>query len=33
VADALGFYRDLLGLTVTDEGEDSGPDLERRRSR
>jgi catechol 2,3-dioxygenase-like lactoylglutathione lyase family enzyme len=28
VADALGFYRDLLGLTVTDEGEDSGPELD-----
>jgi glyoxylase I family protein len=28
VADALGFYRDLLGLHVTDEGEDSGPELD-----
>jgi catechol 2,3-dioxygenase-like lactoylglutathione lyase family enzyme len=25
---ALHFYRDLLGLTVTDEGEASGPELE-----
>jgi glyoxylase I family protein len=25
---ALGFYRDLLGLRVTDEGEDSGPELD-----
>ena len=25
---ALGFYRDLLGLVVTDEGEDSGPELD-----
>jgi glyoxylase I family protein len=25
---ALHFYRDLLGLTVTDEGEDSGPELD-----
>lgn len=24
---ALGFYRDLLGLRVTGEGEDSGPEL------
>lgn len=28
VAEALGFYRDLLGLAVTDEGEDSGPELD-----
>jgi glyoxylase I family protein len=28
VAAALGFYRDLLGLRVTDEGEDSGPELD-----
>jgi glyoxylase I family protein len=28
VADALGFYRDLLGLRVTGEGEDSGPELD-----
>lgn len=28
VADALGFYRDLLGLRVTDEGEDEGPVLD-----
>ena len=26
---ALHFYRDLLGLRVTDEGEDSGPEAER----
>jgi catechol 2,3-dioxygenase-like lactoylglutathione lyase family enzyme len=26
VAAALGFYRDLLGLRVTDEGEDEGPE-------
>jgi glyoxylase I family protein len=25
---ALHFYRDLLGLRVTDEGEDSGPELD-----
>ena len=25
---ALGFYRDLLGLRVTDEGEDGGPELD-----
>jgi catechol 2,3-dioxygenase-like lactoylglutathione lyase family enzyme len=25
---ALGFYRDLLGLRVTDEGEDEGPELD-----
>jgi glyoxylase I family protein len=25
---ALAFYRDLLGLRVTDEGEDSGPELD-----
>jgi catechol 2,3-dioxygenase-like lactoylglutathione lyase family enzyme len=25
---ALVFYRDLLGLRVTDEGEDSGPELD-----
>ena len=25
---ALRFYRDLLGLRVTDEGEDSGPELD-----
>jgi catechol 2,3-dioxygenase-like lactoylglutathione lyase family enzyme len=25
---ALVFYRDLLGLTVTDEGEDAGPELD-----
>ena len=25
---SLGFYRDLLGLRVTDEGEDSGPELD-----
>jgi glyoxylase I family protein len=25
---ALHFYRDLLGLTVTDQGEDSGPELD-----
>lgn len=24
---ALGFYRDLLGLRVTDEGEDEGPEV------
>jgi glyoxylase I family protein len=28
VAVALGFYRDLLGLRVTHEGEDSGPELD-----
>jgi catechol 2,3-dioxygenase-like lactoylglutathione lyase family enzyme len=28
VATALGFYRDLLGLRVTDEGEDGGPELD-----
>jgi catechol 2,3-dioxygenase-like lactoylglutathione lyase family enzyme len=28
VAVALGFYRDLLGLRVTDEGEDEGPELD-----
>jgi catechol 2,3-dioxygenase-like lactoylglutathione lyase family enzyme len=28
VAAALGFYRDLLGLRVTDEGEDGGPELD-----
>jgi catechol 2,3-dioxygenase-like lactoylglutathione lyase family enzyme len=26
--EALRFYRDLLGLRVTDEGEDSGPELD-----
>ena len=25
---ALGFYRDLLGLRVTDQGEDEGPELD-----
>jgi catechol 2,3-dioxygenase-like lactoylglutathione lyase family enzyme len=25
---ALHFYRDLLGLRVTDEGEDAGPELD-----
>ena len=25
---ALGFYRDLLGLRVTDEGSDEGPELD-----
>ncbi|MDX6598192.1 MAG: glyoxylase family protein [Gaiellales bacterium] len=28
VAAALGFYRDLLGLRVTGEGEDEGPELD-----
>ena len=28
IATALGFYRDLLGLRVTDEGEDGGPELD-----
>lgn len=28
VADALAFYRDLLGLRVLDEGEDEGPELD-----
>jgi catechol 2,3-dioxygenase-like lactoylglutathione lyase family enzyme len=28
VAATLGFYRDLLGLRVTDEGEDRGPELD-----
>jgi catechol 2,3-dioxygenase-like lactoylglutathione lyase family enzyme len=28
VAAALAFYRDLLGLSVTDEGEDEGPELD-----
>jgi catechol 2,3-dioxygenase-like lactoylglutathione lyase family enzyme len=28
VAAALGFYRDLLGLRVIDEGEDEGPELD-----
>jgi catechol 2,3-dioxygenase-like lactoylglutathione lyase family enzyme len=28
VAAALGFYRDLLGLRVIDEGEDGGPELD-----
>jgi glyoxylase I family protein len=28
VTAALVFYRDLLGLRVTDEGEDSGPELD-----
>jgi catechol 2,3-dioxygenase-like lactoylglutathione lyase family enzyme len=28
VAAALAFYRDLLGLRVTDEGEDEGPELD-----
>jgi lactoylglutathione lyase len=27
VQSALGFYRDLLGLRVTDEGESDGPEL------
>jgi len=25
---AMHFYRDLLGLRVTDQGEDSGPELD-----
>lgn len=25
---ALGFYRDLLGMRVTDQGEDGGPELD-----
>jgi catechol 2,3-dioxygenase-like lactoylglutathione lyase family enzyme len=28
LAAALGFYRDLLGMRVTDEGEDGGPELD-----
>ena len=28
VQSALGFYRDLLGLRVTDQGESDGPELE-----
>jgi catechol 2,3-dioxygenase-like lactoylglutathione lyase family enzyme len=28
IATALGFYRDLLGLRVTDEGEDGGTELD-----